>query len=487
MSIIVGREFEKKELEAAYSSKDAEFIAVFGRRRVGKTYLIRNFFQTKQCVYLQITGIYGGSLEIQLTRFAKELGDSFYNGASIKMPETWIDAFDELTKAMAQVSKNKKVILFFDELPWLSTRKSGVISALEYFWNRHWVNDTRVKLIVCGSAASWIIKKIIKDKGGLHNRVTSKIHLMPFNLKETYAYLKYIEYPCDFEKTAKIYMVMGGVPFYLKQINANESIDQNIDRLFFDPNGIFFEEYKEIFSSLFDNSSQYEELVTLISCYKDGVARSVIKLKNKLTGKGGRLTKRLEDLEYAGFVTSYAPYGHKKFGIYYKVSDEYCYFYLRWIQAIKNELKQNRITNYWRSIIGKPEYFNWLGYVFENICYKHISQLKKALNLEESSLASPWRYRPKKNIEASGAQIDLLFDRTDNAITICEIKYSDKPFVIDKQYAEKLKQRISIFKKITRTSKQIFLALISANGLKSTAHSKEVVNNLVTLNDLFKS
>ena len=485
MNTIIGRDLEKLELNDAYASNHAEFIAIYGRRRVGKTYLVKNFFQAKKGVYFQMTGIYNGPVKEQLTRFSKELSTTFYPGAAIGVPTSWMAAFEALTHAMSQTPKNKKIILFFDELPWMATKKSGAIRALEYFWNRHWENDNRLKLIVCGSAASWIIHKIIKNRGGLHNRITRKIRLTPFNLKETYLFLQYINYPCNQQQCLKLYMITGGVPFYLKQLKSNLSIEQNTSNLFFNSDGIFFDEFDEIFSSLFECAEQYKELVIIIASCKDGIARNILDEKNKLTGAGGRLTKRLEDLEHAGFITSYLSYGHKKRGIYYRLSDEYCYFYLKWIEPIKIQLKQGGAKNYWKNNCNTPEYFGWLGYAFENICYKHLPQIKKTLGIDESSIASPWRYSSKKGSQEQGAQIDLLFDRYDDALTLCEIKYTEKPFIIDKQYAETLKQKITVFKKITQTKKQLFLAIITANGLKKTMYVDEMVNGLVTLNSLF--
>lgn len=486
MDTIIGRNKEKKELDEAYSSNSAEFIAVYGRRRVGKTYLIKNYFQSKKCVLFQTTGIYKGTLKQQLGRFSKELGLSFYQGANIKAADTWMEAFDLLTQAIESLSKTKKVVLFFDELPWLATRKSGLISALEYFWNRYWGDQKRIKLLVCGSAASWIINHIIKNRGGLHNRITRKINLTPFTLNETSAYLKYIKYPCNIAQIAKIYMVTGGVPFYLKNFKKNLSIDQNINTLFFQPEGIFFNEFDEMFLSLFQDSEQYKEIILQIASIREGLSRSLLDEKNKLTGKGGRLTKRLEDLEYAGFISSFMPYSHKKRGVFYRISDEYCFFYLKWIRPIKNQLRQNPSADFWKGIINTPNYFTWKGYTFENICYKHLPQIKKTLAIDESGLASPWRFSPKAKGE-KGAQIDLLFDRKDDSITLCEIKYTDKPFSIDKEYSKKLEDKIDIFSKVTKTQKQIFLAFISAEGLKKTVYSEAIVNGgIVTLEDLVK-
>ncbi len=486
MSTVIGRISEKIELEEAYKSKEAEFIAIYGRRRVGKTFLIRSFFQEKKCQYFQTTGLYKGSMNKQLSRFAKELGASFYGGAHLKSPTDWMSAFDELTRAISQTGTREKIILFFDELPWMATRKSGILSALEYFWNRHWSDDPRIKLVVCGSSASWIIKKIIKNRGGLHNRVTRKINLLPFDLHDTSLFLKNAGYICNHQQICKLFMVMGGVPFYLRNINKRYSIEQNIDNLFFQSKGIFFDEFDEVFSSLFENSEQYKEIVTLIASHKDGVSRAIIEEKTKLISGGGSLTKRLENLEYAGFISSFIPFGHKKLGIFYRICDEFCYFYLRWIQPIKNQLKQGKIKKYWKSIVKTAEYFSWQGYVFENICYKHVAQIKKTFDIDESSFACPWRYVPRKETDEQGAQIDLLFDRLDNSITLCEIKYTEQPFKIDKQYAQQLNKKVEVFKKITKTDRQIFLTMISANGLAESIYSEEMISKTATLADLFQ-
>lgn len=486
MDTIIGRVSEKIELEEAYKSREAEFIAIYGRRRVGKTYLIRSFFQEKKGHFFQTTGLYKGSMKKQLSRFTKELGASFYGGANLKPPTDWMSAFDELTGAISQVRSKEKIILFFDELPWMATRKSGILSAIEYFWNRHWGNDPRIKLIVCGSSASWIIKKIIKNRGGLHNRVTRKIKLLPFDLHDTLLFLKNIGYSCNYQQVCKLYMVMGGIPFYLKSMKRRFSIEQNIDNLFFQSDGMFFDEFDEVFSSLFENSEQFKEIVTLIASHKDGVPRTLIDEKTKLTSGGGSLTKRLESLENAGFISSFVPFEHRKLGLFYRITDEFCYFYLKWVQPIKNQIKQGNIKGYWKNLAKTPGFFGWQGYVFENICYKHIPQIRRALDIDGSSLASPWRYVPRKGSDEHGAQIDLLFDRSDMAITLCEIKYTEHPFKIDKQYAQLLNKRMEIFKKITRTDKQIFMSMISANGLDETIYSEEMINKEVVLEDLFQ-
>ena len=487
MNKIIGRTQEKETLNKAFSSKRAELIAVYGRRRVGKTYLIKNLFQTKKCLFFHTVGIYNGTLKMQLEQFSKEVGLVFYHGANIQTPQTWMEAFEALTQAINKEPLHQKIVLFFDELPWMATRRSNLVNSLEYYWNRYWASKKNVKLIVCGSAASWLITNIIKNKGGLHNRLTQHIRLLPFILKETFEYLKYIQYTCTLHQVAKIYMVTGGVPFYLENFKKNLSIAQNINTLFFNAQGVFFNEFDEIFLSLFENSEQYKEIVSMIAQRKDGVHRSFLEANNKLTGVGGRLTKRLETLEHAGFISGYLPYGHKTRGLSYRIDDAYCYFYYKWILPIKNHLKTNPNVDYWSNIIRTPAYYSWLGYAFENICYKHLLQIRKALCVGSMSLASPWRTIAQKNEQTEGAQIDLLFNRSDDAITICEIKYTETPFAIDKQYAKSLANKIELFVKTTKTKKQVFLAVISASGLKNNTYAEDLITGgCVTLEDLFR-
>lgn len=482
---IIGRTPEKEQLEAAYQSQEAEFIAIYGRRRIGKTYLIKNFFQARPCHYFQSTGIYKGTLEQQLKRFAKELGSAFYKGAAISTPASWMDAFDALSQAIENIEAEQRVVVFFDELPWMCTPKSSLLSALEYFWNRHWSSNPKMKFIVCGSAASWILRKIIKNKGGLHNRVTRKIRLKPFSLNEAYLYLNHQGCHFDQARVAKLYMALGGVPFYLKQIKFNLSVDQNINELFFNRDSNLFDEFNEVFSSLFSSSESYMEIIRLIAANNQGLSRNILDIENKLTGKGGRLTKRLEDLETAGFISSYLPFGSKKKGVFYRISDEYCHFYLKWVDPVKDRIKHEAELSYWQGIINTPEYYNWLGYAFENLCYKHLSAIRKALKVGADSLSSPWRYISKSGSRENGAQIDLLFDRRDDAITLCEMKYSESEFVISKAYAEILKRKLDVFKQQTKTGKQLFLALISANGVKQNAYREALISAVVTLDHLF--
>lgn len=482
MAKIIGRETERARLDAVYQSNEAELVAVYGRRRVGKTYLIKNHFKDKGGVYLHATGVKNGAMQMQLERFADILSRVFFNGVSIQCPDNWMHAFDVLTQCIERLPKKQKVVLFFDELPWLAGRRSGIVGAIDYFWNRHWVDDPRIKLILCGSSSSWMFNKIIRNRGGLHNRVTQKMQLMPFSLQESSHFLASIGMKLSQMQVLRLYMVVGGVPYYLKQFSKDLSIDQNITQLFFRQDGLFFDEFDEVFFSLFDDAQGYRELVMRIASSPGGVPRSVIAKTNKQTGKGGHLTERLRALETSGFISSH--YVEGKRDLYYRMTDPYCYFYLTWIMDAKPRLKDEKGADYWLGIINSPAYHVWAGYAFEMVCYKHIGQIKQALALPPGSLGFPWRISGTK--DRKGAQIDLVFSRMDHAVTLCEIKYGQQPFVIDKEYAEVLQNKRDAYLLQTGTEDQIFTAVISASGVKPNQYSKQILSGVVKLADLFK-
>jgi hypothetical protein len=394
--------------------------------------------------------------------------------------------FEMMQTAISQLPKNQKVVLFFDEFPWLVTPRSRLLQVLEYYWNQYWSNDRRIKLIVCGSLSSWIIRNIINNTGGLYNRVTFRLKLEPFNLCETKEFLKSRGIHLNNQQILHLYMATGGVPLYLEQIKKGLSADQAIDDICFSKNGLLVDEAKELFKSLFLNSELYIQLTREIASRRYGITKSELSERLGIS-RGGRLLERLEDLENAGFIISFLPYKHSEKGTYFRLIDEYTMFYFDWIEPNLRSIKRfAKPIGFWLEQAGGSAYKSWCGYTFETLCYKHIPQIMKKLSLKPSALPYSWKYVPQKgDSEDSGAQIDLLFDRSDGAITICEIKHTEKPFVIDKQYAEKLKRKVAIFKEKTREKKQIFLCMISASGLKKTVYS-EMVDSIVTLDDLFE-
>lgn len=477
--MIIGRKQEQKLLERAYKAPEAEFIVIYGRRRIGKTYLVREFFKNKKCKFFHATGLQKGTLKKQLKKFTDSLSETFFDNAPLETPKSWDETFSLLHR---QISKfEEKTILFLDELPWMATRKSSLLQEIDYYWNHHWSRMTNIILIVCGSSASWLIRKIIYNKGGLHNRVTNQVRLLPFNLSETSEYLKNRGIKLNNKHVLSLYMALGGVPYYLRYIEPGLTAEQNIQRIIFDKNSPLKDEFGKLFDSLFENADAYIELVKLIAKKKEGTGRAELKSTAKLSTGGGRLSNRLKDLCETGFVEEYIPWG-RSVGEYYKLIDEFCLFYLHWVISQKSK---KFIQHHWIDQSQRPSYYAWSGYAFESVCIKHIDRIVRTLKIRASGTGS-WRFVPRKETE-SGAQIDLIIDRSDNAITLCEIKYTDKPFAIDKQYAEKLKHKIMLFKKKVNINKQIFLVIISASGLEKTIYSEEMVDGIVTLKDLFKS
>jgi hypothetical protein len=483
---LVGRQEEISILETIVRSKRPEFIAIYGRRRVGKTFLVRQFFTGQDAILFNVTGSKEGSLSEQLTHFAEQLGKVFYGGLALVRPKSWDEAFSVLTKTISQQDKNKKIILFFDELPWLATKKSRILQGLDYYWNQYWSDDSRVKLIICGSSASWIINNIINNKGGLHNRITGKICLQPFTLSETKCYLSEQGIHLKEQQILLIYMVTGGVPYYLTYVTKGLSAGQIIEKLTFSEKGILVEEFDNLFSSLFNNSQNYVQMIKAIATRRYGIGkRELLQLMGKAK-MGGAGVKILRELEAAGFIISFKPHYHERQGIYYRLIDEYTLFYLKWIEPYRHTLQQRSFEKgNWLAMQRMPEWNNWLGYAFEAVCYKHISAIRRKLAIGPDAIANSWRYVPRKGALEQGAQIDLLFDRNDDAITLCEIKYSDEPFVLTKEYVNVLTRKMTVFKERTRTKKQLFLALITVNGIKNNYYAEEMISGVVVLSDFF--
>jgi len=484
--LIIGREEESKTLKALLSSNSPEFLAIYGRRRIGKTFLIKQFFSDKDAIFFCMTGEKDASMKKQIQHFTKQIGKVFYNGARLEAGKNWDETFDLLTNTLDLVPKNKKIILFWDEFPWMATQNSKLLQNLDYYWNQYWSNDSKIKLIICGSTASWIIDKIVNNKGGLHNRITRNICLEPLNLAETKAFLKAKGIALSNKQIVDLYMSIGGVPYYLSKIEKGLSSTQVIESLAFKRKGFLLEEFDNLFSSLFKNSELFVDIVKAIASNRYGIAQHELlkTIGTQLKGKGG--IEKLKVLKEAGFIMDFKPLYHKEKGIYYKLTDNYSLFYLYWVAPARDALRRKNLTKgYWDKMKTKASWHSWSGLAFETICYEHLPQISTALHLSPTAIPSTWRYSPKKDSDEQGAQIDLLFDR-DDAITICEIKYTNKPFAITKEYANKLQQRLETFKRVTRTNKQLFVALISANGIKKNKYSDELISGVVMLDDLFK-
>jgi len=484
---IIGREIEQNVLTDIFKSQRAEFVAVYGRRRVGKTYLIEQFCKKQACLFFCITGLHKGTLKKQLDIFTESISKTFFVGTDLQIarPTNWMQAFAWLTNAIKKFSMHKKIVLFFDELPWLASKRSGFKQALDRYWNTTWSKDNKIILIICGSAASWMIKNIINDKGGLHNRITVQLPLYPFSLKETSDYLNYVGNKFNRRQVLELYLVLGGIPHYLEKVKANLSAAQNISRLCFTRSGQLFNEFDKLFASLFDHADVYVELIRIIASKRNGIERAALEAAARSSTTGGTLTERLIALEEAGFIKSFVPIGYAERGVYYKLIDEYCLFYLTWIKPVKRQLANETDSGYWLSKMISPAWKSWAGYAFEAVCLKHVSQIKKALFIPAGALSGSWSYRANSR-EENGAQVDLLFDRDDGVISLCEIKYHQRSFAIDKKYAATLQRKIEVFREQSGINKQIFLSMITVDALKKNQYSEELIRSKATLEDLFE-
>lgn len=474
---IIGRTAEKEILNQALESYEAEMVSVIGRRRVGKTYLVRTVYKDK--IAFEIAGLQDATGEEQLRNFANQLRKFSASKVIIPPPKDWLDAFFILIDFLEQCDLKTKPVIFFDEVPWMATHKSGFLKGLSYFWNS-WAVQQNVVVVICGSAASWMIQKILRDKGGLHNRVTRRIRLHPFTLAETELFLKHRNIRLKRYQLLQLYMAMGGIPHYLKEIEGGKSAAQNLDKICFGESGLLRDEFLSLYPALFKYAEYHTTIIRTLAAKPNGLTRTDLVKHSKLT-ESGRITKVLTELSESGFITAYHAFGKKKKGKLYRLTDEYSIFYLRFIEPNLSETQ-----GVWANISQGQAYKIWCGYAFENVCLKHVSQIKKALGISGIYTRSASFFK-KGDEQNQGVQIDLLIDRNDKTINLVEIKFYDGTFAISKDYAQKLHQKIQVFRESTQTKKQIFLTLITALGLKSNIHSVGLVDNDFASEILFEN
>ncbi len=469
---ILGRDSEKQRIKEIVDAEKPAFIALYGRRRVGKTFLIKEYFNNVFTFYA--TGLANSKTKTQLVNFTVFINNSF--NAAHDTPKNWLAAFTILQKELEKINGDK--IIFIDELPWFDTKKSDFLTGLEFFWNSWASTQKGLKLFVCGSAASWMINKLIKNKGGLHNRVTHRFKIEPFTLQETETFLQAQDIFIDRYQIVNLYMVMGGIPYYLEQVKKGESAAQNIERICFTKEGQLRTEFKFIFSSLFNNSDKHEKLLRKIYELGNRATRDNLVAALKILSSGDFSTK-LYELEESGFIKSYTPLGVKKSKKIYVIADYYTLFYFKFIEnAGKYEAGQ------WINRLNDAATNVWAGLTFEQVCWDHTQNIKKKLGIEGMySETSTWS-KPADE-ECGGAQIDLVIDRKDRVINLFEIKYAINPFEITKEYDLKLRNKVAAFMQSTKTNKAVFLTMITTFGLVQNQYARSIVHNEITMDDLF--
>ena len=470
MDRVIGRREQKEKLDAYISGDRSEFVVVYGRRRVGKTFLLREYLKGK--LDFQMTGLANATSKEQLVNFHAAIQKQ--SRVPVAFANTWFEAFQQLIDLLEK-SNSKRKIIFIDELPWLDTPRSGFLSAFEHFWN-DWASARHdVLLLVCGSATSWITKKLLNNKGGLHNRVTRRMSISPFTLKESEEYLLSKNIVFNRYQLVESYMIFGGVPYYLSLLEKGKSLAQNVDKLFFSENAELRNEFDNLYASLFKNHENYVKVVEALAKKSIGLTRDEILKQTKLSDGGGA-SRILQELEECKFIRKYNAFDKKTKDGLYQLTDFYSLFYYKIIQ--KNEYKD---VSFWSSSIDSGQHRAWSGYAFEQVCLAHIDQIKNKLGISGMQCkTASWRSKTANN----GAQIDLLIERKDQIINLCEMKYSTEEFLIDKNYDLQLRNKVGAFRQETKTRKAVHLTLITTYGIKQNEYAG-MIQSEVKMDDLF--
>jgi AAA+ ATPase superfamily predicted ATPase len=458
MKTVIGRKFEKQRLDLLYNSGKSEFVAVYGRRRIGKTYLLREYFSDRMAFHH--TGLAESGQQEQLINFQYSLKRFFENLVPDDVPQTWLEALHRLQSALEKLPKGKKVV-FIDELPWMDTPRSGFLPAFEHFWNAWASARTDILLVGCGSVASWMMGKIVRSKGGFHNRITERIHLKAFSLSECEELCGSLGLVFNRHQMMELYMILGGTPYYWSLLAKGKSAAQCVDDLFFNANALLKDEFKNLYASLFRFADNHQLVVEALSKKAVGLTRDEL-VKATNIPNGGGLTKVLEELESGDFIRRYSPFGRKQRESLYQLMDFFTLFYFRFAKNRKVGTEQ-----YWLNQIDLPNHRIWSGYAFELLCLQHVEQIKHALGVSgvHTEVAS-WRSKGDQ-----AAQIDLVLDRRDSVVNICEMKFAQAPFVIDKKYDLELRTKMDHFRTATKTRKAVHLTFVSPFGLKDNAYS----------------
>lgn len=469
---MIGRFEESRQLNDLFESRESEFVAIYGRRRVGKTYLVRETFEGR--FTFRHTGLQNANKARQLDHFFLSLKEA--GCTARRKPSNWFEAFGLLRETLASMPEGRKVV-FIDEMPWMDTPKSDFLSALDSFWNE-WASARKdILFIVCGSASAWIVKRIFRNRGGLHNRVTARICLLPFTLGECERYAAERGLAMTRTDIAECYMALGGIPYYWRLLERGRGVAGNFDRLFFAENAPLKGEFDELYASLFKDSRMHRGIVRALAGRKSGMSRSEIA---RVAGvpECGKLTEALEALEQSGFVRRYRAFGKRKREAFYQLMDDFTLFHFRFLDGTTAD------ATFWESTISSPMQSAWRGLAFERLCLSHLAQMRKALGLSGIHVeAWSWLHRGD-DVHPKGVQVDLVLDRADNVIDLFEMKWSRTPFPIDRNMADDLALKAGTFQDVTGTRKAVHIAMATTAGLVRNAY-RGVVQSEVTLDDLF--
>ncbi|RLC25492.1 MAG: hypothetical protein DRH93_01665 [Deltaproteobacteria bacterium] len=472
--MFVGRKKELALLDEAYTSKKGELVVIYGRRRIGKSRLIQNFTQGKKKVF-SFEALENETTQKQISHFAQQLqkqtNDPLLDSVDLKKWENIFYYFTERTLQFKKSAKGK-TILFFDEFQWMAVGRSRLVSLLKFFWDNFW-KEKNIMLILCGSIASFMVKKVLRSKA-LYGRTTLEILLKGLSPVDSLSLLRQKR---SNEETMKYIMVFGGVPKYLEQINTNKSFNQNMNVLCFSSQGIMVHEVDRIFYNQFREARTYLRIVNLL---EDSI-HSMGEISKKLKiASGGGLKQYLDNLELAEIIRPYTPLDRLETSKFkkYTLCDEYLLFYFKYIKPNIKTINESTSKKKFETLTGEG-FKSWLGFSFERFCLKYSGTLARIMNFEdEVLLASPFFGRNDRKF-----QIDLLYKRADKVITICEIKHHNKK--IGTKIIPEMERKCSLFK--APRDYTVEKALISLYGPDESLKNTDYFHHIVTLDDIFEN
>ncbi|MBQ9207154.1 MAG: ATP-binding protein [Treponema sp.] len=471
--MVFGRGRETKLFESILKDEKSHFVSIYGRRRVGKTFLVREIFGNR--FTFQHAGLADGGLQEQLFAFESSIKNS--GGSPSKKVKNWLEAFEDLKSLIIKSSEKKKVI-FIDELSWMDTPKSNLITALENFWNGWASFRNDIVLIICASATSWMLSHIIHNKGGLYNRITESINLRQFTLGECEEYVKSNGLALNRTQILQFYMIFGGVPYYWTFLKKGLSLAQNVDSILFGKDAPLKDEFKYLYASIFKNPVVYEKIIKTLAQKKVGMTRDELIDFSGIINSGD-LTKKLEELESCGFIRKYYAYGMKKKNAVYQLMDNFTLFYYQFMENKPTD------EHFWQNQMNTPCLNTWMGLAFERVCLEHIDRIKKALGIQGVQTdVNSWYCKADKEKGIFGSQIDLLIVRKDQVINLCEMKYCSTEYTVDEKQERIIRNKISDLKNLTGTKYAVFPTLITTYGIVENSFSGEV-QAVVTQDDLF--
>lgn len=471
--MFIGRKKELQLLHEIQNDDSSHFLAIYGRRRVGKTFLIREAFDYRFA--FQHAGLSDSGMKGQIFAFVSSLKDAGYEVK--KQPKNWLEAFEYL-KDLIRKSSEKKKIIFIDELSWMDTPKCDLMVALENFWNGFASARKDIVLIVCASATSWMLSKVVHNKGGLYNRLTEQIHLRTFCLGECEEYVKNSGLAFNRNQILQYYMIFGGVPYYWGFLKKGLSLSQNIDRILFEKDAPLRDEFKYLYASVFKKPENYVKIIEALGTKKVGMTREEIINAAKITNSGD-LTTKLEELESCGFIRKYYAFGMKKKNAIYQLMDCFTLFYFKFLKS------QPTDEHFWTNQINTPLVNTWMGLAFERVCMEHIEQIKVKLGISGVlTEVNSWYCKADLDNGVFGSQIDMLIVRKDQVINLCEMKYSQSEYTITEKVDRNIRNKINDLITVSGTKYAIYPTIITTYGLVENSYSQEV-QSVVTMDDLF--